>query len=556
MAVAVIPGQAAGRILALDEGLSFWGGVDPASGCIIDTHHPQAGEVVTGRILMMPTSRGSCSGSGVLLDLILGGRGPAALVFGGAESTLTLGALVADRLFGRALPVLRLPPDAYAALAQAPEAAIAADTVTAGDLRLPLSPLPAAGLALEDRDRALLQGQGGRAARIAMDLIVTMAALQDAPGLIDVTRGHIDGCIHAAPAYLRFAETMRDMGARVAVPTTMNAISVTRALWQAQSTPPALGEPASRLADAYVAMGAAPTFTCAPYHVVAPARGEALGWSESNAVIYANSVLGARTEKHPDFLDLMVAVTGRAPRTAIYRHAGRVPRRILRFEAPADAGDALWPLAGWLAGQASPDRIPLLAGLEGVAASADDLRALCAAFGTTSGAPMLHVAGHTPEAGLPPHPGADTVALGRADLARAWEALNDAPDRIDLVAIGSPHASEGEVRRLLAALAGRRVAAHVALIVTVGPQVADALAADGTAAALAALGGRIVSDICWCTISEPVFPPGARVVLTNSGKYAHYGPGLSGRGLRFAGMQGCADAAVTGRAPDRPAWLA
>ena len=153
--------------------------------------------------------------------------------------------------------------------------------------------------------------------------------------------------------------------------------------------PPSFGGPAQRLADAYVGMGCRPSFTCAPYQHDPPARGEVIGWSESNAVIHANSVLGARTAKHPDFLDLCIAVTGRAPETGVYLDENRAARRIIDVSQPPGADDAFWPLLGWLAGECAPDRIPLIRGVAG--ASADDLRALCAAFGTTSAAPMLHV---------------------------------------------------------------------------------------------------------------------------------------------------------------------
>ena len=84
-------GAASGDVIFLEHGLSFWGGVDPDSGTIIDTHHPACGQSVTGKVVAMPTSRGSCSGSGVLLELALNGLAPAALIFGEAEEILTLG---------------------------------------------------------------------------------------------------------------------------------------------------------------------------------------------------------------------------------------------------------------------------------------------------------------------------------------------------------------------------------------------------------------------------------------------------------------------------------
>ncbi|GMG83183.1 aconitase X [Paralimibaculum aggregatum] len=557
-ALAIAPGTAAGEVLHLAEGLSFWGGVDPATGRIIDAHHPRCGAALAGRIVAMPTSRGSCSGSGVLLELALNGHAPAALVFREDEEVLTLGALVAERMFGRNVPVLRLSPGAFAALAAAPEARIAADRITGPGLDLPVTPLGTAALALTDRDRRLLAGEAGRAPRLTMEILCTMAAAQGAPALVDVSRGHIDGCILHSPANLIFAETMMEMGARVAIPTTINAISIDYENWQRSGVAPDFGREARRLAEAYVRMGARPTFTCAPYLLEdPPARDEAIGWSESNAVIFANSVLGARTAKHPDYLDLCIALTGRAPLAGVYLAANRRARRVIEVALPAGIDDAFWPMLGWLAGQRAPDRIPLLVGLEAAAPTRDDLKALCAAFGTTSAAPMLHVAGQTPEADAPAAPDADRAALSAADLAAAWQALNTGGARVDLVAIGSPHASLEECRRLAALLEGRRCHPETATIVTLGQAIRAAARAEGLTDRLEAAGVRIIPDLCWCSITEPVFPPAARVLMTNSGKYAHYAPGLSGRQVRFGSLARCAEAAVTGMADGTPPdWLA
>ena len=187
-----------------------------------------------------------------------------------------------------------------------------------------------------------------------------------------------------------------------------NAISVDHENWRAQGVPSSLGSPAARLADAYVRMGCRPTYTCAPYLLDgAPQAGDFVGWSESNAVIFANSVLGARTPKHPDFLDLFIALTGRAPLSGVYLDSNRKARRVIDVERPGRADDSFWPLVGYLAGRAFPDRIPLLRGLTDAKPSRDDLKALCAAFGTTSGAPMLQVEGVTPEADMGAAPDAD-----------------------------------------------------------------------------------------------------------------------------------------------------
>jgi cis-L-3-hydroxyproline dehydratase len=557
MAQLIVAARARGKVLLCDEGLSFWGGVDPETGVIVDAHHPQHGEALAGRVVMMPTSRGSCTGSGVLLDLALAGNAPAALIFHEAEDILTLGAMIAARMFDRRIAVLRLSNEEYAALAHKTAVEIADTCLKADDLEFPLSPLTAANLHLSTNDRAMLEGRDGRAAQLAMEMICAMAAVQGAERLIDVSRVHIDGCIYAGPAFLTFARTMADMEAKVRVPTTMNAISVDHANWRAQGVDEAFGNAASSLADAYVRMGAHPSFTCAPYLLEdRPTAGEEIAWAESNAVIYANSVLGARTVKHPDFLDLCIALTGRAPRSGVYERGNRAPRRIIEVAHPDGADDAFWPMLGWLAGHMAPDRIPLLCGLETARPNEDDLKALCAAFGTTSAAPMLHVAGVTPEADLPTPPDIDSVSIGPSDFARVWRRFNAGGGRIDLVALGSPHFSISECRAFAELMTGRHVHPDVTTIVTLGRATLEIIRKDGTEARLKSAGVTILPDLCWCSISEPVFPRGARVLMTNSGKYAHYAPGLCGREVRFGSLSDCADAAETGAAPKQmPVWL-
>ena len=550
----ILAGTAEGPILATHEPLSFWGGVDPATGRIIDIHHPLHGQSIKGVVLMMPSTRGSCSGSGVLLDLALNGMAPAALIFCQSEDVVTLGALIADKMFGHPLPVLRLRSEEWERLRKEPEAAITPTMLTAPGFTLPLAASKETGLALSAADQAMVAGKEGNVTKLAMDIICAMAENQGAERLIDVAQAHIDGCIYASSANLVFAEKMVDMGAQVRVPTTMNAISVDREHWQAQGVPATFGRPAARLADAYVQMGCRSTFTCSPYLLeTAPEQGDTIAWAESNAVIYANTVLGARTAKHPDFLDLCIAITGRAPLSGVYLDEHRYAQRIIHVDIPEGFDDAFWPLIGYLAGKVSPDRIPLLKGLRDVKPSPENLKALCAAFGTTSAAPMLHIEGVTPEAHLI-SPSADTAFITKDDMAAGWQLLNDGPDAVDLVAIGSPHASLEECRAFADALQGGK--AVITTIITAGRQVIAAAREEGALQRLEMAGVQVIPDLCWCSISEPVFPTEAKALMTNSGKYAHYGPGFSGRAVRFGSLASCAEAAQTGHvAKGLPRWL-
>jgi len=115
----MVAGEAEGEVLALAEPLSFWGGVDEATGRIIDVHHPQLGAQVTGRVMVMPAGRGSSSSSSVLAELIRADLGPAAILLGERDPIVALGAAVAEALYGQTVPVVVLDPDAYRQAASA-----------------------------------------------------------------------------------------------------------------------------------------------------------------------------------------------------------------------------------------------------------------------------------------------------------------------------------------------------------------------------------------------------------------------------------------------------
>jgi predicted aconitase/predicted aconitase with swiveling domain len=555
----LVPGVADGPLLMAETGLSFWGGVDPATGLVIDPRHPLRGATVSGAVLAIPSGRGSCTASSVLLELIHAGRAPAALIFREEEQILTFGALAGDAIFGASLPVAQVPEAAFATLAGASRVRITGHAIeTDHGVRIDLAPPPGRRIALSPRDEAMLAGREGEARRLAMGIILRLAETFGAPALIDVTRAHLDCCIHTGPASVAVAEKLRDLGGRFAVPTTLNAISTDLQRWGALGFDAHVAGESRRQTDAYLAMGAQPTFTCAPYLNDPPRGGEQIAWAESNAVAFANSVLGARTQKYPDYLDLCIALTGRAPLAGCHEAAGRRARTVLDVDMPAEHDDSFFPLLGYLAGLLSPHDIAAVTGLEGSEPTPDDLKAFAAAFATTSAAPMFHIVGVTPEAPtLDAAEGARRISVTRDDLAEAWRGLNPSPSApVGLVAIGNPHASVDELTRLAALARGRRKADGVDCVVTTSRATLAAIEAAGVTAALRDFGVRIATDICWCMMGEPVAPPRQGAILTNSGKYAHYGPALTGGHFFFGSLATCVEAACSGVAsPEAPRWL-
>ena len=505
----------------------------------------------------MHSSRGSCTGSAVLLGLALVNKAPAALVFREPEDVLTLGAVIANTMYSAKIAVLRIEEHHYKKLVLTNFATLNDHVLVADSFSLELSVLDKTCLALNEHDQKMLNGEEGAAIQIAMQTICTMGLVNGAQELTDISRAHIDGCIYASPANLTFAQTLQERGAKVRVPTTMNAISVDYANWRKQGTDPEFGMAAQSLADAYLAMGAEPSFTCAPYlREDRPAQDEAIGWAESNAVVYANSALGARTNKHPDFLDLFIAMTGRAPRVGMYIPSERQASVSIDITLPEGADESVWPLLGWIVGRMASDRIPLLKGLAGSQPDDDDLKALCAAFGTTSGAPMLHIEGVTPEAHLQRDMPFPALSVERQNILAAWQEFNQILEPVDLVALGSPHLSVRECHLFAQRMQGRSIADGVNVILTVGRDTLGEIQSSGDLAILEQLGVLIVPDICWCSITRPLFPPTVNTVITNSGKYAHYGPGLSGCNVLFGSLSDCVEAASTGQPPvEPPHWL-
>ena len=566
----LVDGAAFAPLLYADVGLSFWGGVDPFSGEVIDRHHPLSGQCLAGRVLAIPSGRGSCTGSSVLMELISNGHAPAALVLAEADEILTLGVLVARTLFQRSLPVLCIGREAFGqlrgnAFARVDGTHLSLYDSAPDDTAPPHNDTPAAeahaSIELTEHDRALLAGSYGKAAQVAMQIVLRMAQIQGATQLVDITQAHIDGCIYTGPASLRFAQQLVAWGAKVRVPTTLNSISVDQRRWRELGIDPALGVPASALGDAYMAMGAQLSFTCAPYLLdSAPKAGEQIVWAESNAVVYANSVLGARTLKYPDYLDICIALTGRAPLIGCHLEDQRKARLQIELPTLGNLDDAFYPLLGYHIGALAGSRIPLILGLKQQHPDLDDLKAFGAAFATTSAAPLFHIAGVTPEA-LDPAQVLDgplpVIKVSLEDLLLSWHELNSARDpQVDVVSLGNPHFSLSEFAHLARLCQGRKRHPDVVLAITCGRAVLEQARAAGHVGVLEAFGAVIVSDTCWCMLGEPVIPPAARNLMTNSGKYAHYAPGLVGRKVHFASLAECVDAACSATASGRlPQWL-
>jgi predicted aconitase/predicted aconitase with swiveling domain len=575
-------------VLASHVSLSFWGGIDEKSGIVIDTSHPLHGQSIEGKILCLPSGRGSSTASQVLLELILNGKAPKALVLRDRDGLASVGALVAQSVFPEAKVLDVIQVDDFRGLLETDPKygqVMADGSIVFGsnatevekrvhDISSTMGEREVPELSLTQEEQSMMDAASTSAEKRAVECIIRYARIaSDSPSYVDVEKAHIDGCTYIGPGGLKFVERLVEDGGRVRIPTTLNSVSTDLRHWEKLGIVPTESQQASiKLAEAYVALGCSEkSFTCAPYLLdQPPTLHQQIVWGESNAVVYANTVLGARTEKYADYLDICCAIVGKVPAVGVHLDELRQPKVVLDATGidfstdDPDAFSLLFPILGHLCGSLSDGDVPILVGLESYAASItkDHLKAFCAAFGTTGTSPLIHIAGITPEAIRADEMLANCSrweVISAQRLEKTFRILDQEGEekekRVDWIALGNPHLSLSEcedLRKLIDALPEpKKKHDDVEVIACMARVLYDESPAIP---ALQAFGVKFVQDTCWCMLLEPpMIPsdPSARI-LTNSGKYAHYGPGLTGRRFRFGSMAECVGAAVSGKLEQRP----
>ncbi|CAN7311909.1 aconitase X [Mesorhizobium sp. LjNodule214] len=407
-------------------------------------------------------------------------------------------------------------------------------------------------LALSPEEQTIASGKDGAA--MAMRIVADSASLLGAPRLIPIASAHIDGALYHGDSGTLFAERLVEGGARVAVRSTLNVGALDlMGCSRIRLEEPARGM-ARRMMEAYRKLGCEQSWTCAPYQAGhRPALGSDVAWGESNAVVFCNSVLGARTNRYGDFLDIACAISGRAPDYGLHRAENRRARLVFDvsgLSASFLGSEIAWPVLGSLYGREVGNTIGVVTGVPGHPGE-DALKAFGAAAASSGAVGLFHIAGVTPEA-----PVAETILAGAAPetvirvtpemaaKARAGLSTATGPKTIDAVAIGSPHLSLDEFYMLERLIAGRRLT--VPIYACTGRHVLSSLEKNGRRKMLEASGVVIVADTC--VVVTPIMPELAGgILMTNSGKFAHYAPGNTGYAVLYGSLADCVESAVIGK---------
>jgi cis-L-3-hydroxyproline dehydratase len=606
-------------LLITPVSLSFWGGIDPETGVIVDATHPLCGKSVHETIFCLPSGRGSSTASQVLLELILNNRAPRAIVMRDLDGMVTVGALIAQQVFDHPLPldIVHVGERGFADLMAFQEdqqantqklgcvmqdgsviVAKTEDEFTSLNNQHSSASLYNSSYShdslwqLTDEEERLLQSAESSAQKMAYQVIfnyahltlpssasssdlspTTNTATTPQPSYRRVTKAHIDGCTYIGPGGLAFAQRLVQAGGKVVVPTTLNAMSTDRQQWSTLLVPSSAKEisgtsdsvesianrhkNALALGEAYLDLGCQASFTCAPYLLANPAppqQGDDICWGESNAVVFANSVLGARTEKYADYLDICCALVGLVPEMGMHIAANRQPSVLIDVGQLLDElkqrqqddstsqidWDVFFPVLGHLCGSLSDGKVPLVVGLEDHArmVTYDHLKAFCAAFGTTGTSPLVHVAHITAEAKdkdvvqamvekiSPSHHVTVTLAHLESTYKTLDAAQQQGDDRVDLIALGNPHLSVSECERLVELISSTskgggggggggndntsvtspsspRKASNVRVMACISRDLYQDADSKGYISKLKDFGMEFISDTCWCMLLNP-----------------------------------------------------
>jgi len=374
---------------------------------------------------------------------------------------------------------------------------------------------------LTPEEQSMLAGEQGRAAQTAMRILAALGKIYGAQRMIPVRSAQIAGVSYdnLGEAGLEWLTEMADGGGKVRVPATLNPAGMDLENWQALGIPADFAEKQIRVIDAFTRMGVTPTCTCTPYLAGnLPEAGDSLAWAESSAVCYANSVLGARTNREGGPSALAAALTGRTPEYGMHLDENRRPGVTVKVEGIlAETSDfgALGKIIGERLEADGRKAIPWISGLE--VPNLEQLKSLCASIATYGGLAMFHIPGVTPESNRYSAPG-DSFCVTAKELRSAKHSLTIAPaEEVDFFSLGCPHLTLSEVARIAELLRGKRVSKEF-WITTSRPVKRDADRL-GYSEIILRSGAKFAVDTC-CVVSP--IRGRFRAMATDSTKACYY----------------------------------
>jgi len=377
----------------------------------------------------------------------------------------------------------------------------------------------------------MLAGREGHATRKAMQILVALGKIYGAEQMVPVSSVQVSGVSYKnlGDAGLEFLSGLAEDG-RARVKTTLNPAGMNLTDWRSQGIDDEFAEKQLRVIEAYRRLGAEVSCTCTPYLAGnEPTFGQHIAWGESSAVVYANSVIGARTNREGGPSALAASLTGRTPLYGLHLDENREPTQVVGVETPLRTPEDFAAM-GYFVGKAVKDGIPYFRGVK--RAGLEELKLLSAALASSGGVAMFHMEGVTPEAGSIPTR-LEKIPFTSKELEETRAQLDDGGNP-DFVSVGCPHLSFTEVARLARLLDGRKVTTE--FWICCSREVKRKSDLVGYSRTIQESGAKFATDTCM--VVAPVEELGYKVVATNSAKACHYLRN-SGLRVRFMSLDEC-----------------
>ncbi len=387
----------------------------------------------------------------------------------------------------------------------------------------------------------MLNGEEGYAVRKSMEILVALGDIFGAEKLIKVGSVQVAGVSYhnLGDAGLEFLNELAKDG-KVKVLTTLNPAGMDLENWRALGISEDFADKQNQVIEAFERMGILISCTCTPYLIGnLPRYGEHIAWSESSAVTFANSVLGAKTNREGGPSALAAAFVGKTPCYGLHLDENRIPDVQVQVNAEVSKLSD-WGALGYAVGKKAENKIPYITGIK--EAEVDELKSFCASVVTYGAKPLFYMKGITPalETVQPPK---DTVTIESADIKDAYDNINDQVSDIDFVCVGCPHCSIKEIAQIAELVEGKKVAAGTELWVATSRTAKQLADKRGYTQVIEAAGGKFACDTCMA-----VAPLKGRfkALATTSAKGCFY----SRQNLmktKMGSLQECIEAAVSGK---------
>ncbi|MDI9435002.1 MAG: aconitase X catalytic domain-containing protein [Euryarchaeota archaeon] len=387
---------------------------------------------------------------------------------------------------------------------------------------------------LTREEEKMYQGEFGPAIQKSMEILVALGDIYRADGMVEIVSAQISGVSYKTigEAGLEYLEDLASEGAQVKVPSTLNPAGVDLDNWEKLGFPEEFAKKQQLIVEAYREMGISTTCTCTPYLVGnVPTLGSHVAWSESSAVCYANSVLGARTNREGGPGALSAAICGITPNYGYHLDEGRIPNLLVEVETPLKGSD--YGALGYLVGKTVGNGIPYfkLKSRKQEKTSVNNLKALGAALASSGAVALYHVEKITPEyQTVNVNLGElEKISITSVDIAETRDQLSMYKDKPDLVCLGCPHASLEEIQEVAKILKGKTLANELWVCTSISVKAASDRM--GYTKIIEKAGGQVVCDTCM--VVAPIEEMDFKVIGVDSAKAANYVPSMCGLDVVF-----------------------